>query len=183
MRVITGKYKGRVLKGPKHEGLRPTADRVKEALFNIISDKIEGADFLDLFAGSGAIGIEALSRNANSVVFADANPASIKLVRENIRFLDPADKFRIVQLPAERTLEMIAKEGFSFDLIFLDPPFQAGLLPKTVELIIAFHLLKDNGILIVEHPRQLTFNVPEMIVILAKNYGDISLTLLQTTDK
>jgi 16S rRNA (guanine(966)-N(2))-methyltransferase RsmD len=178
MRVIAGKYKRRVLKGPKHEGLRPTADRIKEALFNIISTKIIGADFLDLFAGTGAIGIEALSRDANSVVFADANPASIKLLKENIFFLDPSDHFRIMQFPVERTLEMLSKEASSFDLIFLDPPFKAGLFPKTIDLIVTYHLLKANGILIVEHPRQLIFTIPTMNVLLTRNYGDVSLTLL-----
>ncbi|HBF36888.1 MAG TPA: 16S rRNA (guanine(966)-N(2))-methyltransferase RsmD [Firmicutes bacterium] len=180
MRVIAGKYKGRILKGPKHEGLRPTADRIKEALFNIISPQVDEADFLDLFAGSGAIGIEALSRNAKTVVFSDANPASIQLLKNNIHFLDPSDSFRIIGLPVERTLAILGKELLVFDLIFLDPPFQAGLLPKTIELILKYHLLKDNGILIIEHPRQLSFNIPSALEIqLTRDYGGISLTLLK----
>ena len=184
MRVIAGKYKGRILKGPKHEGLRPTADRIKEALFNIISPKIGEADFLDLFAGTGAIGIEALSRNAKMVVFADANPTSIQLLKNNIRFLDPKDHFRIIQSPVERTLAILAKQSFSFDLIFLDPPFQAGLLPKTIELIINYQLLKERGILIIEHPRQLTFEIPSTLKIdLTRDYGGISLTFLKQLTK
>ncbi len=184
MRVIAGKYKGRPLKGPKHEGLRPTADRIKEALFNIISPEIGEADFLDLFAGTGAIGIEALSRNAKMVVFADANPTSIQLLRNNIRFLDPKDHFRIIQSPVERTLAILAKQSFSFDLIFLDPPFQAGLLPKTIELIINYQLLKERGILIIEHPRQLAFEIPSTLKIhLTRDYGGISLTFLKQLTK
>jgi 16S rRNA (guanine966-N2)-methyltransferase len=179
MRVIAGKYKHRTLKSPKHEGLRPTADRIKEALFNIIGAKIIEADFLDLFAGSGAIGIEALSRDAKTVVFADINPASIRLLKDNIRFLDPSDRFRIIQCPVERTLAILSKEGLSFDLIFLDPPFQAGLLPKVIDLIIYYHLLKDNGILIAEHPRPLTFNIPTLNILLTRNYGDVSLTFFK----
>jgi 16S rRNA (guanine(966)-N(2))-methyltransferase RsmD len=176
MRVIAGKYKHRVLKGPKHEGLRPTADRIKEALFNIISAKLIEADFLDLFAGSGAIGIEALSRGVKSVIFADFNPASIKLLKDNIRFLDASDSFRIMQFPVERTLTILSKEGLSFDVIFLDPPFQAGLLPKTIDLILNYGLLRKNGILIIEHPRALTFNIPTLNLLLTRNYGDVSLT-------
>ena len=179
MRVIAGKYKHRTLKSPKHEGLRPTADRIKEALFNIIGAKVVEADFLDLFAGSGAIGIEALSRDAKSVVFADINPASIRLLKDNIRFLDPGDHFRIIQLPVERTLAVLSKEELSFDLIFLDPPFQAGLLPKTIDLIINYHLLRDNGVLIAEHPRSLTFNIPSLSVLLTRDYGDVSLTFFE----
>jgi RNA methyltransferase, RsmD family len=179
MRVIAGKYKHRILKGPKHEGLRPTADRIKEALFNIIGAKINDADFLDLFAGSGAIGIEALSRDAKSVVFADNNPSSIKLLKDNIRFLDSSDQIRVLQFPVARTIAILAKEGLSFDLIFLDPPFQAGLLPKTVDSIIGYQLLKNDGVLIVEHPRTLTFNFPALHVLLARDYGGVSLTFLQ----
>jgi 16S rRNA (guanine966-N2)-methyltransferase len=179
MRVIAGKYKRHNLKGPKHEGVRPTADRIKESLFNIIGAKIDESDFLDLFAGTGAIGIEALSRGANSVVFADANATSIKLLKDNVLILDSVDHFRIIQLPVERTLEMLSKEGFSFDLIFLDPPFQAGLLPKTIDLIVTYRLLKNDGILIVEHPRQLTFAISTLNVLLTRNYGDISLTFLR----
>ena len=183
MRVIAGKYKGRPLRGPKHEGLRPTADRIKEALFNIISPEIGKAQFLDLFAGSGAIGIEALSRDAKSVVFADASPISIQLLKSNIRFLDPHDQFRIIQLPVERTLAILTKESLTFDLIFLDPPFQAGLLPKTIQTISNYHLLKDNGMLIVEHPRQLAFEIPATLVIhLTRDYGGISLTFLKRVD-
>jgi 16S rRNA (guanine966-N2)-methyltransferase len=184
MRVIAGKYKGRALKGPKHEGLRPTADRIKEALFNIIRDKISGAYFLDLFAGSGAIGIEALSRDAKSVVFADANSASIKLLKDNIHFLESSDQFRIIQFPVERTLAILSKEMLSFDLIFLDPPFQAGLLPNTIDLIISNHLLKNNGILIVEHPRQRNFDIPNTLNLqLSRDYGEVSLTFLQQIDE
>jgi 16S rRNA (guanine(966)-N(2))-methyltransferase RsmD len=184
MRVIAGKYKGRPLKGPKHEGLRPTADRIKEALFNIISPEIEESIFLDLFAGSGSIGIEALSRNAKMVVFADANPASIQLLKSNIHFLDPNDNFRIIKLPVERTLAILAKESLAFDLMFLDPPFQAGLLPKTIEMILNYHLLKEHGILIIEHPRQLTFEIPSTLKIhLTRDYGGISLTFLKRLTK
>ncbi len=184
MRVIAGKYKGRALKGPKHEGLRPTADRIKEALFNIISPEIGEADFLDLFAGSGAIGIEALSRNARMVVFADASPASIQLLKSNTHFLDPKDHFRIIQLPVERTLAILAKESITFDLIFLDPPFQAGLLPKTIELILNYQLLKEHGVLIIEHPRQLIFDIPSILKIqLTRDYGGISLTFLRKLTK
>ncbi|MGE5582623.1 MAG: 16S rRNA (guanine(966)-N(2))-methyltransferase RsmD [Bacillota bacterium] len=179
MRVIAGKYKGRNLKGPKHEGLRPTADRVKEALFNIIGARINGSRFLDLFAGSGGIGIEALSRGADLVVFNDANSSSIKLLRENLTIIDPEDRYRLFQLPAERALEILNKEGDSFDLIFLDPPFQAGLVPKTLAAIAIKKLLKEDGILIVEHPTQVRIENPEFTEFLSRKYGDIHLTFLK----
>jgi 16S rRNA (guanine(966)-N(2))-methyltransferase RsmD len=181
MRVIAGKYKGRVLKGPKHEGVRPTADRVKEALFNILGARIMNADLLDLFAGTGAIGIEALSRGAKSVVFADSNRLSIKLLTENLKILNSEDRFRVLHAPVERNIHVLAGQQLSFDLIFLDPPFGEGLLPKTVKGIMHHGLLKEDGILIVEHPRKLVIDYPGLINFLTRNYGDISLSFFENT--
>lgn len=178
MRVITGKYRGRSLNGPKHEGLRPTSDRVREALFNIIGPKISDASLLDLFAGTGAIGIEALSRGANSVVFNDHNQQSIKLIKKNLEFVDPGDQYRILQTSAVNALEILFREGLKFDIIFLDPPFAAGILDDTIKLIANYHLLQQDGILIVEHPKKLTFDVDRFQVAKVRNYGDVNLTLL-----
>ncbi|HEY8463714.1 MAG TPA: 16S rRNA (guanine(966)-N(2))-methyltransferase RsmD [Bacillota bacterium] len=176
MRVITGKYRGRVLKGPKHAGVRPTADRVKEALFNIIGPKIAGADFLDLFAGTGGIGIEALSRGAQSVVFVDANAASIRLLKQNLHFVDPEERVRIIHAPAAKALNLLAAEAACFDITFLDPPFEAALLAQAIKLVFEKRLLKPGGILVAEHPRkleQLFFDGLEKRVY---HYGDISLS-------
>jgi 16S rRNA (guanine966-N2)-methyltransferase len=179
MRVITGKYRGRVLKGPKRQGLRPTAERVKEALFNIIGARIEDADFLDLFAGTGGIGIEALSRGAKSVVFVDANPASLKLLHSNLYFIGSKDNLRIIHADAKRALKMLAREQKSFDLIFLDPPFEAGLLEQAVHTIFAVNLLKTTGFLIAEHARKFTFSAACPGSRETRRYGDISLTLIR----
>ncbi len=179
MRVIAGKYKGRVLKGPDHSGLRPTADRVKEALFNILGARIINADFLDLFAGTGAIGIEALSRGAKSVVFSDSNRLSIRLLKENLKFLASDERFRVLCSPVERNIQILASQGFSFDLIFLDPPFDAGLLPGTIEKIMRYGLLNKDGTLIIEHQRKLVNDYPELIIFLDRNYGDISLSFFR----
>ncbi len=176
MRVIAGKYKGRVLKGPKHEGLRPTADRVKEALFNIIGSRIIDASFLDLFAGSGAIGIEALSRDAASVVMVDENKQSIKLIYENCGFLTEEDQPRILNMPALRALQLISKEALTFDLIFLDPPFQKGLLDNTINKIAELKLLKPGGLVVAEHSRDFQFGELQWDLIESRNYGDIGLT-------
>lgn len=176
MRVIAGKYRGRRLSGPKHQGLRPTADRVKEALFNILGTRIEDAVFLEPFAGSGAVGIEALSRGAAMAVLADQNMQSIKLVRENLKVVSPADPVRLLHLPVDRLLERLAREALCFDIIFLDPPFEAGLLPETMAAIEKYRLLKDNGVLVVEHPRK---DAPPQWgpgAADTRNYGDISLS-------
>jgi 16S rRNA (guanine966-N2)-methyltransferase len=177
MRVITGKYRGRILTGPKHQGLRPTAERVKEALFNIIGARIGAADFLDLFAGTGAIGIEALSRGANSVVFVDANPASVKLLHNNLRFVRSEDNFRVIRAEAAKALQLLAREQKRFDLIFLDPPFEAGLLEQSLQTIFARDLLKSTGLLIAEHACKFTFTATFPGARDTRRYGDISLTL------
>lgn len=179
MRVITGKYRGRSLKGPSHSGLRPTADRVKEALFNILGARIIEADFLDLFAGTGSIGIEALSRGANSVVFADANRLSIKLLQDNLKILSPDEKVRVCHGAAKQCIEILAREKADFDLIFLDPPFEEGLLPETMAGILQHRLLRDDGILIVEHPGKAIISDPGFKAFLARVYGDIGLTFFR----
>jgi 16S rRNA (guanine966-N2)-methyltransferase len=177
MRVITGKYRGRVLKGPKHQGLRPTADRVKEALFNIIGPRINAAAFLDLFAGAGGIGIEALSRGANSVVFVDANPVSVKLLQSNLHFIEPEDNLRVIHAEAAKALNILSREQSRFDLIFLDPPFAAGLLEPSIQTIFAENLLKNTGLLIAEHARKFAFAVDFPGVLETRHYGEVSLTL------
>jgi 16S rRNA (guanine966-N2)-methyltransferase len=176
MRVITGKYRGRILQGPKHQGLRPTADRVKEALFNILGEKIGAADFLDLFAGTGGIGIEALSRGANSVVFVDANLASIRLVKRNLQFVSPQDQVRVVHLAVAKAVALLAREKAAFDIIFLDPPFEAGLLDRTVTALWEGSLLKPGGVLVAEHPCKHPAPQPVGGNAQTHNYGDISLT-------
>jgi 16S rRNA (guanine966-N2)-methyltransferase len=176
MRVITGKYRGRILKGPRHQGLRPTADRVKEALFNILGARITAAAFLDLFAGTGGIGIEALSRGANSVVFVDENISSIRLLKQNLHFVSPRDQIRVIHLAAAKAVDLFAREKAAFDIIVLDPPFHAGLLDRTVTALWENRLLKPGGVLVAEHPRK--HPVPNLISAEAqtRNYGDINLT-------
>lgn len=180
MRVVGGKYRGRTLYGPKHQGLRPTADRVKEALFNIIGSRIEGGMMLDLFAGTGGMGIEALSRGADLVVFNDFNSQSIKLLGRNIELVKiPQVQFRVFQLPAAKALEVMTKEKMQFDFIFLDPPYEAGLLESVIFKIAESSLLQPTGLLIAEHPDRI--ELPDEVGPLVKqqirNYGDIDLSI------
>lgn len=177
MRVISGKYRGRSLKGPKHAGVRPTADRVKESLFNIIGAGIQGAAFLDLFAGTGGIGIEAISRGATNVVFADQNPLSVKLIYQNLTILQPDEQVRVLHLSFDHVIDQLAKENIHFDFVFLDPPFEGGILIQAIEKIIENNLLKEDGTIIAEHPRKLLLNISGLEGE-TRNYGDICLTFL-----
>lgn len=181
MRVIAGKYRGRKLQGPRHKGLRPTADRVKEALFNIIGGEIHERVFLDLFAGTGGIGIEALSRNAAQVVFCDFNPQSIRLLRRNLEQFSVADQVRVLEMRAEKAIVHLGEEGVRFDVAFLDPPFDAGLLEKCLMEITKYRLVKSGGLLVAEHLYPMVFDQAMNGYHLesSRKYGDIGLTFLR----
>ena len=154
MRVITGIARGRKLKTPENYDIRPTTDNVKEALFNIIQFDIEGRRVLDLFAGTGQLGIEALSRGAKSCVFIDENREALRIVKDNLKtcgFSAP-----VLQ---ENALDYL-RQGGKFDLIFLDPPYDAGLYAPVLERINSVDNLSDGGIIICETRREIP--LPEL---------------------
>ena len=146
MRVISGSARGRKLKEPVGETVRPSSDRVKEAVFNIIQFDIEGRNVLDLFAGTGQLGIEALSRGAKKAVFVDSGAGAIRLIRENLKICGFLKRATVVPGDALRYLENDEK----FDLIFIDPPYDAGLADKALIKIAEFDKLNKNGIIICE---------------------------------
>jgi 16S rRNA (guanine966-N2)-methyltransferase len=144
MRIIAGEYKGRNLKSPPSMQVRPTSDRLRETLFNVIAPRIEGARFLDLCAGSGAVGIEALSRGAEHVTFVDRSRKMCQLIEANVQLCRiPEDEFEIYQTTAE---DFIRQEKiYPWDIVFFDPPYKEDYL-RTLEL-----LGRYEGLLIVEH--------------------------------
>lgn len=144
MRVITGTARGRKLKEPVGMDIRPTTDSVKEAVFSMLQFDIEGRRVLDLFAGTGQLGIECLSRGAESVTFVDESRTAVALVRENLQKCQmTAD---VVQT---ESIGFIGRDG-KYDLIFLDPPYDTGLLERALEKIVQFDILNDGGIIICE---------------------------------
>lgn len=151
MRVIGGNARGRRLKVPKGQSLRPTAARVKEALFNILPRDLSGIKFLDLFAGTGNVTIEALSRGAAEAILVDSSPESGNVIRENLRRLRLMDRTKVWITPVARALRLLARRGEKFDMIFLDPPYEHKLVEATLKIIAHGGLLRDSGILIAEH--------------------------------
>lgn len=151
MRVIGGNARGRRLKVPKGQTLRPTAARVKEALFNILPHDLSGAKVLDLFAGTGNVSIEALSRGAAAAILVDLSGESGKVIRENVRRLGLADRTKVWIMPAARALRLLVRQGATFDLIFLDPPYERRWIDKTLKIIAQGELLRESGVLIAEH--------------------------------
>ena len=146
MRIISGTARGRKLKEPQGFDIRPTSDMVKESVFNIIQFDIEGRRILDLFAGTGQLGIEALSRGAKSAVFVEQNTEAAKLIRQNLQICGFADS---AEIRIDDALAYL-NSGESFDLIFIDPPYDTKLLDKTLAKIIEFDKLNKNGIIICE---------------------------------
>ncbi len=153
MRIIAGWARGRVLKGPSREGIRPTADRVREAIFNILGQWLDGLTILDLFAGTGAMALEALSRGAKSAVLVDHSRESISICKENIDQLEMSNLASVVCASvAPATLEKLRKYG-SFDLIFADPPYRHSS-NDVLNAIASVDLLNKNGRLVIEHDKR-----------------------------
>ena len=179
MRVITGKYRGRKLLEPVGKDVRPTTDQVKEALFNIIQFDVEGRKVLDLFAGTGQLGIEALSRGAAECVFVDSSRDSVRLVQENLRRCGLTA--RVVQCDSLGFL----RSGEKFDLVFIDPPYGSGLDAQAMEAVKAFDILSKGGIMICEsRPETVLPEFPaEYGSSRVYRYGKIKLTVVtRSTD-
>ena len=157
MRVITGTARGKRLRELPGLDTRPTTDRVKEGLFNIIQFDIEGRRVLDLFAGTGQLGIECLSRGAASAVFVDRRADAVKLIRENLKLTELQDRARVV---AGDSMEFLRSLRERFDIVFLDPPYEAGLLEPAVAHLTAFDILNPHGIIVAEHPADRSLPAP-----------------------
>ena len=164
MRVIAGTYRSRILKSLKGLALRPTSDRLRETLFNVLAPNIAGSHFIDLFAGTGAIGIEALSRGAAEVVFIENHAPAATLIRRNLESLGITSGLTVLAVDALRGLAMLAARKNSgapaFDHIFMDPPYAAAAdYSRVLEFLGAADLLAPGGRVIAEHRRN--FDLPE----------------------
>ena len=151
MRVIGGAAKGHRLKSPKGRSLRPTADRVKEALFNILPHDLSGLRVLDLFAGTANLTLEALSRGAREAYLVDASRAAEKTIHKNLQALGFTQKARVWVSPVLRAIRLLARRGEKFDLIFVDPPYDKGVVGQVLGDIAREGLLREAGVLVVEH--------------------------------
>lgn len=176
MRVITGSARGRRLKELEGMETRPTTDRVKEGMFSILQFDIEGRRVLDLFAGTGQLGIECLSRGAAQAVFVDRRADAAGLIRENLRVTGLEDRARIVTGDAAEYLKGLREK---FDLVLLDPPYAAGLLEPALGHLAAFDILAPHGIIMAEHPadRALPALAPPYRLHRTYRYGKIGLTV------
>lgn len=174
MRVITGKARGRRLETLEGTDVRPTTDKVKEAVFSSIQFDIEGRRVLDLFAGSGQLGIEALSRGAESAVFVDLNPEAVAVINRNIKATGFESRAKVIRADY---FSFAASASDKFNIAFLDPPYKAGLLEKALNTVTG--IMSENGIIICEHPADVALPEAAGIFTLSRRakYGKISVSI------
>jgi len=179
MRIIAGKYKSRIIKMPKGAAIRPTKDRIREALFNMIGGRITGAVVLDAFAGSGAFGIEALSRGAKRVVFMDKNKKCVKTIEENLKTLGiEKNRAVVIKMDTFNAFYVLERKKERFDIALFDPPYYKDMAKKSLIKLQCHDILTASCIVIAEHfktdilPEQLN----HLISYRVARYGDIYLT-------
>lgn len=180
MRIIAGKYKGKVLNEFELDTTRPTSDMVRGAIFNMIGSSIQDAQFLDLFAGTGAVGIEALSRGAKQVVFVDFNHDSINLIRRNLKLVNLGNYNFVHQTSFDVALQNCANNNNKFDIIFLDPPYKTNLAEQAIKQIFELDLLNPFGKIFWEHDEtKLPLLNNAFVSLKSKKYGKKFVTIIE----
>lgn len=181
MRIVAGEFRGRRLHTPRGETIRPTADRVREAVFSILAPRVRDALVLDLYAGTGALGLEALSRGAAGVVFVDHDPGAIRLVRSNIELCGAEGRSRIIRAHVAGALRQLAAEGLVFSLIFLDPPYGKGHVEATLPDL---HRVADAATLVVAEHNVKDLLPPtraQWVRVQQRVYGDTAISFYECT--
>jgi len=180
MRIISGTSKGRKLITPKRYSLRPTSDRVKESLFNILGSEVEGKVVLDLFAGTGNLGIEALSRGAERVIFVEKGRQALQIIQTNLNQFGLADRSEILPKDVNRAIGILKQRGECFDLILMDPPYEKGLIQRTLMKLNTHPIYHGDSILVIEHNRRepLPHILDEWNLIRQQKIGDTLLSFL-----
>ncbi len=183
MRVIGGKYRGQKLKSPRGMKVRPITDRVKESLFGYLGAGVEGASVLDLFAGTGSLGIEALSRGAEFVCFVEKHAPTVRIIKENLRRVGAEERAKVITAELPRLLVRLKGDRGRYDLIFLDPPFRIDfkVLAEIFQGIVEGDFLAEGVQVVYRHSPHLRYNPPEEMWSLTdrRSYGDSVISLFE----
>ena len=179
MRVISGTARGLRLESPDGQDTRPTLDNVKEAVFSMLFDRVRDSKVLDLFAGSGALGIEALSRGASHCIFSDKSQKSVSIVRTNVTKARLTDKAEIVKADYKEVLSDCTGKDKKFDIIFLDPPYAKGLLDEALQIIHSNSLLTETGVVVAEFDNGTPLDIQNYTLIKDKRYGRVCIYILE----
>ncbi|SYZ74644.1 Methyltransferase [Candidatus Zixiibacteriota bacterium] len=174
MRVTGGKYKGRLLKSAPGMAARPTTDKVRQSIFNILMNDIEGKTVLDLFAGAGTLGIEALSRGAVSAVFIEIAHQQFTAIRQNLKSLDLQEE--LIQADYLKGCRQLAREGRQFDIIFADPPYEKIPPGEVIAAVLEYNLLAPGGFLIIEHKAGVVNTDDKMTLLKNRKFGQTEVT-------
>ena len=179
MRVIAGKYRHRILKWPDDAAhIRPTKDRIRESIFGALGN-IEGKICLDLYSGSGAMGIEALSRGALRAIFVDINPIALNTTKDNLKSLGISNNEGIVMaLEDVKAIEKLHNDGYKFDIVILDPPYKEGKYSDIIYLLKENDLLSDNGIIVIESDHEIALDETEFEKVRNYKYGEIRVKIM-----
>lgn len=179
MRIIGGQAKGRRIFAPKSR-IRPTSDMIKEALFNILPS-MEGKTFLDLFAGTGNIGLEAMSRGAVKVVFVEVNRFSIQTIKKNLSVCGFDNKYEIISASVDESVKLLNKKKEQFDVIFADPPYEKGFIKKTLHLLGGVSLVSEDGVVIMQHSfrEELKWDSDKFFLLDQKSYSETTISFLK----
>lgn len=182
MRVISGTFKGRRLTAPAGMATRPTADRIKESMFNILAGSVRNKRVLDLFAGTGALGIEALSRGATRAVFVDYAKAALAAIQSNIRELGLGDCTRVIHWNILKNLNCLIPERNGFDLVFMDPPYETNSVLPALEALLSCGALSAGARLIIEHSNRESIVRPmdKLIIADQRRFGKTLVSFLDT---
>ncbi len=183
LRLVSGSAKGRKLKGPQNASIRPAAARVRKSLFDILGN-LEGYRILDLFAGTGSMGLEALSRGAHHVTFVDAQRAAISLLRHNLQVTGFSSQATLIGKNAALAIGELKHQKKCFDIIFLDPPYDQGLVDATLRQLTPHELLEADGIVLCEHsPRELPTFLDGLEESRQRKYGQTWVSFLRKSEK
>lgn len=178
MRVISGTHKGRKLASFRGRRIRPTADRVREAVFNILNLPWATREVLDLFAGTGGLGIEALSRGAARVVFIEQHPRALDVLEKNLRTLGLSGRSEILRTGVEEGMRVLVRKRQAFDVAFLDPPYGSGLADSALHLLARGAIIRDGGVVVAEHHfRDPVLSTYDMLVLSdRRRYGETAIS-------
>lgn len=185
MRIIAGKCRGMLFEAPKGMDTRPTLDRVKEAVFGSIQFDVPGARVLDLFSGSGNMGLEAASRGAKQVICCDHSPSCIALIRENARKLQLLEAIELLNTDCMQAIELLSQRGFQADIVFLDPPYASGLGELALERILSRGLLAPGGRIFLEHSSRGDIKIPgdRHSLIRTRKYGSCAVSAFREREE
>ncbi|MBL7072530.1 MAG: 16S rRNA (guanine(966)-N(2))-methyltransferase RsmD [Candidatus Omnitrophica bacterium] len=181
MRIISGRYRGRKIARPEFVSVRPTKDRVREAVFNMVASSVRHSRVLDIFAGSGAYGLESISGGAKEAVFIEKDRNAAKVIGENIRLLGEEGSTRVIVKDMSAALELLGQNAEKFDLIFCDPPYKANMPKKTLIMVNQYDILNHSGLMVIEHHRD--EGIPSfegnVFICKQKTYGKILISIFQ----